>query len=218
MRSLRPRSPTTTMLIRSVQFAGAIGQIAQPPPPSVEGLPQLAFSGRSNVGKSSLINRFLGRTRTPVARVSQTPGKTREINFFLVTADVGEFVLVDLPGYGYARASGELRERWGKVLGSFMSGANELRGVVQLIDIRHGPTEDDLIAIQQLQELEMPTLFVLTKADKLKSQRRREAIRTITADLGADPSQIIASSSVSGLGMEELRDAVEGLITPADTP
>jgi GTP-binding protein len=205
------------MLIRSVQFAGAIGQVGQPQPSSVDGLPQLAFSGRSNVGKSSLINRFLGRTRTPVARVSQTPGKTREINFFLVNADVGEFVLVDLPGYGYARASGELRERWGKVLGSFMSGANELRGVVQLIDIRHGPTEDDVVAIQQLQELEMPTLFVLTKADKLKTTRRQEAIRKITSDLGLDPAQIIASSSTSGMGMDELRAAVAGLIASEDS-
>ena len=207
------------MLIRTVEFAGAIGQIGQAAPASVAGLPQLAFSGRSNVGKSSLINRFLGRTRTPVARVSQTPGKTREINFFRVEADLGDFVLVDLPGYGYARASGELRERWGKVLGSFMEGTNELRGVVQLIDIRHGPTEDDMRAIEQLQELGMPTLFVLTKADKLKMQRRQEAIRTITADLGIDAGQVIAASSVSGMGMDELQDAVSGLmITPADTP
>ncbi len=206
------------MQIRSVEFAGAIGQVGQSAPASVEGLPQLAFSGRSNVGKSSLINRFLGRTRTPVARVSQTPGKTREINFFRVSADVGDFVLVDLPGYGYARASGELKQRWGKVLGTFMRGANELRGVVQLIDIRHGPTLDDMVAIEQLQELEMPTLFVLTKADKLKAQRRREAIQAIVEALGVDTSQIIASSSVSGMGMDELREAVMGLITPADTP
>lgn len=206
------------MLIQTVTFAGAIGQIGQAAPASTEGLPQLAFSGRSNVGKSSLINRFLGRTRTPVARVSQTPGKTREINFFNVTADIGEFVLVDLPGYGYARASGELREKWSRVLESFMTGTNELRGVVQLIDIRHGPTPDDQVAIEQLQQLEMPTLFVLTKADKLKTQRRKEAVSAIMADLGVDPGQVITASSVSGMGMDELRDAVAGLVTPADTP
>ena len=206
------------MLIRSVEFAGAIGQIGQAAPESVAGLPQLAFSGRSNVGKSSLINRFLGRTRTPVARVSQTPGKTREINFFRVDSDAGEFVLVDLPGYGYARASGELRERWGKVLGNFMSGTNELLGVVQLVDIRHGPTVDDLVAIRQLQELEMPTLFVLTKSDKFGTQRRKERVRKVIEDLGVDPGQVIAASSVSGLGMEELQAAVAGLISPADTP
>lgn len=206
------------MLIRSVEFAGAIGQIGQSAPASVTDLPQLAFSGRSNVGKSSLVNRFLGRTRTPVARVSQTPGKTREINFFNVASDLGDFVLVDLPGYGYARASGELRERWGKVLGSFMGGNNELRGVVQLIDIRHGPTADDLVAIDQLQELEMPTLFVLTKADKFGVQRRKEVVREITGRLNVDPGQVIAASSVSGLGMEELQDAVGSLISPADTP
>src|SRR5687768_17416187 len=100
------------MHIKSVEFAGAIGQVGQAPPASVVGLPQIAFSGRSNVGKSSLINRLLGRTRSPIARVSSTPGKTQEINFFTVKSDVGDFILVDLPGYGFASAPKPLREKW----------------------------------------------------------------------------------------------------------
>lgn len=200
------------MLIKSVAFVGAIGQIGQRGPASEEGMPQVAFSGRSNVGKSSLINRLLGRTRTPIARVSGTPGKTQEINFFRVRSDGGEFTLVDLPGYGYARAPAELRERWRALIGAYLSKTPELRGVVQLIDIRHGPTEDDARAIGYLAEIGVPVLFVLTKADKLRSQRRKDAITEISERLGVDDSQVIPFSALSGLGVDELREALGGLM------
>jgi GTP-binding protein len=200
------------MLIKSVEVVGAIGQIGQEGPASVRGMPQVAFSGRSNVGKSSLINRLLGRTRSPIARVSSTPGKTQEINFFRVRSDAGEFILVDLPGYGYARAPVELRDRWRQLIGAYLSGSRELRGVIQLIDIRHGPTEDDRRAIAYLAEIGTPVLFVLTKADKLRSQRRATAVRDIGDALGVDGSQVIPFSTLSGLGVEELRDAVGALM------
>lgn len=200
------------MQIKSVEFAGAIGQVGQAVPATLGGLPQVAFAGRSNVGKSSLINQVLGRTRTPIARVSQTPGKTQEINFFRVHADLGEFLLVDLPGYGYARAPGALRDRWRQLIGDFLASSGELRGVVQLIDIRHGPTEDDLRAIQHLADLSLPVLFVLTKADKLRPQRRKATITTIVNQLGVDEGQVIPFSVLSGLGVEDLRDAVGGLM------
>ena len=206
------------MQIKSVEFAGAIGQIGQGAPEAVRGLPQVAFSGRSNVGKSSLINQLLGRTRTPIARVSQTPGKTQEINFFRVQSDVGEFTLVDLPGYGYARAPGELRERWGRLISGFLESSEELRGVVQLVDIRHGPTDDDFGAINHLAGLGLPVLLVLTKADKLRPLRRKESIGKIVAQLEVDESQVIPFSVLSGLGVEELRESVGGLISPAHTP
>src|SRR5687767_13800424 len=151
------------MRIKSVEFAGAIGQLGQAQPEPVSGLRQVAFAGRSNVGKSSLINRLLGRTRTPIARVSQTPGKTQEINFFHVRSDMGDFALVDLPGYGFATAPAEVRERWKGLINEFLPGSPELRGVVQLIDIRRGPTPDDLRAIDYLGEIGVPVLFVLTK-------------------------------------------------------
>jgi GTP-binding protein len=200
------------MLIKSVEFAGAIGQIGQAGPTAVGGLPQVAFSGRSNVGKSSLINRLLGRTRTPIARVSGTPGKTQEINFFHVRSDVGEFALVDLPGYGFARAPAALRDRWGRLIEGFLSGSDMLRGVVQLIDIRHGPTLDDHRAIEYLAEIGVPVLFVLTKSDKLRTQRRRTAVREISERLGVDDSQVIPFSTLSGDGVEDLREAVGSLI------
>jgi GTP-binding protein len=204
--------------IKSVEFAGSIGQIGQASPDTVRGLPQVAFSGRSNVGKSTLINQLLGRTRTPIARVSSTPGKTQEINFFRVRSDVGEFTLVDLPGYGFARAPGPLRERWRRLIGDYLSASAELRGVVQLVDIRHGPTRDDERAIGFLADVGIPVLFVLTKADKLRAQKRAAAVLDIGRRLGVDPSDLIACSSLSGAGMEELRDAVGGLFDHPPSP
>lgn len=203
------------MHIKSVEFAGAIGQIGQPGPESVEGLTRIAFSGRSNVGKSTLVNRILGRTRTPIARVSATPGKTQEINFFRVRSDVGDFALVDLPGYGFAKAPAPLRERWRALTDDFLTGDNGLAGVVQLIDIRHGPTPDDLKSIAYLAELGLPVLFVLTKSDKLGAGKRRAAITEIVGKLEIDASQVIAFSSLSGEGVEELRETLGGLISAA---
>jgi GTP-binding protein len=204
------------MQIKNVEFAGAIGQVGQAAPESVQGMAQVAFSGRSNVGKSSLINHLLGRTRTPIARVSQSPGKTQEINFYRVRADLGEFVLVDLPGYGFARAPAPLREKWRHLIGGFLGESKDLKGVVQLIDIRQGPTPDDEQSISFLANLALPVLFVLTKADKLKLMKRRAAAARIREELGLDASQMIAASVLSGEGIEELRDTLGGLMSPPE--
>ena len=205
------------MVIKSVEFAGAIGQMGQPAPASVEGLPQIAFSGRSNVGKSSLINRLLGRTRTPIARVSQQPGKTQEINFYHIRSDLRDFCLVDLPGYGYARAPAAIREKWRPLIESFLRRSGELVGVVQLIDLRHGPTADDLRAIDYLAELQLPVLFALTKADKLKASKRQQAIREALERLGVDEQQAIPSSALSGEGRDELLRSLGALINSSET-
>jgi GTP-binding protein len=200
------------MKIKSVEFSGAIGQIGQAQPEGIEGLAQVAFSGRSNVGKSSLINHVLGRTRTPIARVSQQPGKTQEINFYHVRAEPADFCLVDLPGYGYAKVPGALRDRWRPLISSFMKGSPSLAGVVQLIDIRHGPTDDDYNALDFLAELGVPALIVLTKADKLKPMRRAAAVPELAERLGVEADQVIAVSTLSGDGMGELLDTLGGLL------
>ena len=202
------------MQIKSVEFIGAIGQIGQAAPQAAAGLPQVAFSGRSNVGKSSLINRTLGRTRTPVARVSQQPGKTQEINFYRVSADWGDFCLVDLPGYGYAKVPQALRDRWPQLIHGFLSQSEEITGVVQLIDIRHGPTADDLRAIDYLAAEGLPVLFALTKLDKLKPSQRARAIREITSQLGVDTDQVVPFSAVSGEGREMLLETLAALLSP----
>jgi GTP-binding protein len=202
------------MKIHSVEFIGAIGQVGQAAPESAQALPQVAFSGRSNVGKSTLINQLLGRTRSPIARVSQQPGKTQEINFYQVRSDLGEFCLVDLPGYGYAKVPAALREKWRPLIEGYLSGA-AMAGVVQLIDIRRGATPDDLRSIDYLADLGVPTLFALTKADKLKPMRRKEAVREIVEALAADADQVLPVSALSGDGIEDLRDTVGALLFPA---
>jgi GTP-binding protein len=170
-------------------------------------LPEVAFSGRSNVGKSSLLNALV--RRKALARVSSTPGKTREINFFDVN---GEFLLVDLPGYGYARVSKTQRASWRPLIEGYLRTSTELRGVVQLIDARHEPTADDLTMLEFLAELEVPTLVVLTKTDKLRPRDVPERVRAIAERAGVEPSQLIPFSAVTGEGRDELADALVELL------
>jgi GTP-binding protein len=202
------------MRIKSVEFAGAIGQIGQAPPESAVGALQVAFAGRSNVGKSSLINRLLGRTRTAIARVSAEPGKTQEINFYNVRSDLGDFFLVDLPGYGYAKVPQGLREKWGPLIQGFLSSNPDLRGVVQLVDVRNGPTDDDVRSVDYLAELEVPVLFVLTKVDKLNSRDREKLIPKAIQTLGVDADQVILFSAPKGTGRDELLETLGALLFP----
>ena len=203
------------MKIRTVEFAGAV---AGPRGEIPGALPQVAFAGRSNVGKSSLINRLLGRTRTPIARVSGEPGKTQEVNFYEVDAFSEEdgaeldFFLVDLPGYGYARVPKALRGAWKPLIEGYLRGSNELRGVLQLIDARHDPTPEDLAMIEFLGDLGAPTLVVLTKVDKLKKSERERRLEATVAALALDPDQVVPFSAQTGEGREVLMEALEGLL------
>jgi len=185
-------------------------------------LPQVAFAGRSNVGKSSLINRVLGRTRRAIARVSATPGKTQEINFYEIRAEAEagneiRFYLVDLPGYGYARAPGTVRRNWRPMIEWYLRETRELRGVVQLIDLRHEPTADDVQMVEYLARSGLPALFVLTKADKVPASKRAAHIQRIVEKLGVDEEQVVPFSSVTGEGRDELLDSVESLLVEGDT-
>jgi GTP-binding protein len=205
------------MRILSVEFAGAIGQIGQAPPESAVGALQVAFAGRSNVGKSSLINRLLGRTRTAIARVSAEPGKTQEINFYDVRSDRGSFFLVDLPGYGYAKVPHGLRDKWRPLIHGFLSKNPDLRGVVQLVDVRNGPSDEDVRSVDYLAELGIPVLFVLTKVDKLNAREREKLIPKAIQTLGVDKDQVILFSSTKGTGREELMEALASLLFPEET-
>jgi GTP-binding protein len=197
-----------------VEFAGAIGQIGQAPPEIAVGALQVAFAGRSNVGKSSLINRLLGRTRTAIARVSAEPGKTQEINFYQVRSDLGDFVLVDLPGYGYAKVPQGLREKWRPLIHAFLTHNPDLRGVVQLVDVRNGPSEDDVRSVDYLAELGIPVLFVLTKVDKLNSREKGKLIPKAIQTLGVDADQVILFSATKGTGRDELLETLASLLFP----
>jgi len=167
----------------------------------------VAFAGRSNVGKSSLINALLRRKKA--ARVSNTPGRTREINFFGVNE---QFVLADLPGYGYARVSKERRDAWRPLIEGYLRKSPGLRGVVQLLDARRDPTEDDLQMLEFLAYERTPTIVVATKVDKLPKTGRASRIEALAADAGVELEQLIPFSAVTGEGRDELAEAIVALV------
>ena len=170
-------------------------------------LPEVAFAGRSNVGKSSLLNRLV--RRKAFARVSRTPGRTRELNFFRVN---DELVLVDLPGYGYAQISKERKAEWRPLIEGYLSTSPELRGVVQLLDARRDPSADDLDMLDFLAELGTPTIIVVTKTDKLARAAVAARVRELAGALGLEEEQIIAFSAVTGAGRDELAAAIRSLV------
>jgi len=198
----------------AVELAGVV---AVPGAPAPGTLPQIVFSGRSNVGKSSLINRFLGRTRKPVARVSATPGKTQQINFYRVQAEAAggrkrEFYVVDLPGYGFARVPESVRAAWRPLIERYLSGTRHIAGVVQLVDIRHEPTPDDRRMLEYLAALRLPVLVALTKADKLGASMRAARRAELAAALRLPVDQLVAFSAVTGEGRAELLGGVDALL------
>ena len=190
--------------IKQVEFAGAIGLPGQNPP---DRLPQVAVAGRSNCGKSSLINAVVGRKS--LARVSQRPGKTREINFYLVNQ---RFFLVDLPGYGYARAPGDTRDLWPVLIDPYLSDNDMLRGVVVLIDGRRGVLPVDRRLISFLAEVGTPVLYVLTKMDKLNRSGRTMAMDKVRGQLDAPEDQVLATSARTREGLEDLVQSVLALV------
>lgn len=202
------RSPDP-LVIRSLEFIGGMASVAGWRPEAA--LPEVAFAGRSNVGKSSLLNKLIHRKK--FARVSNTPGRTREINFFKVN---DAFVFVDLPGYGYARISKERKAEWRPLIEGYLRSSPQLRGIVQLLDARHDPTGDDRQMLDFLGELEIPTIVVLTKIDKLTPKQRAERVAEISGALGLDGEQVVPFSAVTGAGRDELAEAiVELLAQPA---
>jgi len=149
------------------------------------GMPEVAVSGRSNVGKSSVLNLLFNRKN--LARTSREPGKTRTVNFFLINES---FYLVDLPGYGYAKVSKVQREGWQRVIAGYIRQRESLSGVVQLVDSRHDPSRDDLMMFQKLIDADRDFLIVLTKSDKIKrSQRAKKvaALRSYFAEISVGP-------------------------------
>jgi GTP-binding protein len=171
-------------------------------------LPEIAFSGRSNVGKSSLLNTLI--RRRSFARVSRTPGRTREINFFAVN---GAFVLVDLPGYGYAKISKERQAEWRPLIESFLRRSPALRGVVQLVDVRRDPTDDDRLMFDLLADVGVPTIVCVTKTDKISKRAVADRVTAIARNLVLDAEQIIAFSAETGAGRDELAAALMDLLS-----
>ena len=173
-----------------------------------DGLPQIAFAGRSNVGKSSVINRILGRKN--LAHVGATPGKTAQVNYFCIDHQA---YLVDLPGYGYAKVSKAERDRWGRLMERYFAAGLITLGV-QIVDARHKPTADDLTMVQWFYESGCPVLLVANKLDKLKKseiQPNLEQIRQMLAP--DDQAEIIPFSAQSGVGKEELTRRMQAMLS-----
>lgn len=167
-------------------------------------LPEIAFSGRSNVGKSSLLNKLMGRKS--LARVSSMPGKTVTINFFRLD----NCRLVDLPGYGYAKVSHDEKIRWANLMETYFSSQRDIRLVVQLIDMRHKPSEQDLDMISYLNETKIPFVVALTKCDKLNKTERMKQLEEICGVLtNYGNINVIPFSATKGDGVEELRSYIE---------
>lgn len=193
-----------------IEFEASYGIFAQIPPcQSLE----IAFSGRSNVGKSSLINKIF--ERKAIARVSSMPGKTTTINFFKLE----NVRFADLPGYGYAKVAKTEKTRWSELIGNYLHSDRAIALVFQLIDMRHAPTADDLQMIDYLIDSETPFVIALTKADKLSKRERAERLAALQNEIPcADQITMIVSSAENGEGMGEIHDIIDDIASEPYIP
>ena len=192
------------MEIRTAEFVTSMADYGKFPG---RGLPQIAVAGKSNVGKSTLINRLCRRNK--LARTSSTPGKTRLLNVFLLN---GEFHLVDLPGYGFAKVDKQEKLRWGKMMQDYFTQAEELKHVLCLVYIRHEPTEDDITMNRFLRESGIPFSVIATKADKISRGARMKHLAPICRALSVQPWEGLCFSGEDGTGRPELLGLIERVL------
>ena len=192
------------MIIKSAEFVKSAVKPDQYPDTA---LPEIAFTGRSNVGKSSLINTLVNRKR--LVKTSSTPGRTQLINFFLINKT---FSFVDLPGYGYAKVPASVRKKWGPMIETYLSTRKTLKGVALIMDVRRVPGIQDLNFIEWLYYYNLPGMLILTKADKLSKNKQLTQKATIAKALSVDKNDLILFSAKSRLGKDVVWNAIEGLI------
>ncbi|MBR7000497.1 MAG: YihA family ribosome biogenesis GTP-binding protein [Lachnospiraceae bacterium] len=189
------------MIIKSADLETVVGVTSKLPENL---LPEFAFAGRSNVGKSSLINKLVNRKA--LARTSSQPGKTQTINFFLLN---GEFYFVDLPGYGYAKVSKELQAKWGKMIERYLTRSRQLRLIFLLVDIRHEPSAGDKQMYEWVKSNEIPAVIIATKADKINRSQLNKQLAMIRKELGGAKEPIIPFSKETGQGYDEVWKVME---------
>lgn len=192
------------MQIKNARFLTSMKKKADYPE---TGLPEIAICGKSNVGKSSLINYLTNNSK--LAKVSGTPGKTRLVNFFVLNE---AFVLVDLPGYGYARVSQQEKRSWAEMVETYLKTSQNLRALLILLDIRHQPTEDDKLMLNWASVYGLSVIVVATKADKIAKTKRPAALKALCAALSDVTYPAVAVSSLSKLGAQALLDEIEKAI------
>lgn len=197
---------TTDMVIKSVQLETVCG-ITSKLPDNI--LPEIAFAGKSNVGKSSLINGIMNRKS--LARTSSQPGKTQTINFYNVNE---VFYLVDLPGYGYAKANQEVKAQWGKMIERYLHSSKQLKAVFLLIDIRHDPSANDKQMYQWMRHYGFDPIIIATKLDKINRSQIQKQLKAIRVGLEAQKDTIIIPySSLSKQGREEIYDLIDSILS-----
>ena len=196
------------MLIKSAEFVTSAVKPSQYPPAD---LPEIAFAGRSNVGKSSLINTLENRKR--LVKTSSTPGRTRLINFFVIN---GIFSFVDLPGYGYANVPAFVQKSWGPMIETYLSTRETLKGVVLIMDIRRIPGQKELDLIDWFKHFDIPEILILTKTDKLSKTKQIKQHTLIAKTLFVDKDDLILFSAKTRQGKDAVWDAVEKLIGMRD--
>ena len=182
------------------KFVASYGKVSQIPESTC---PEVSFVGRSNVGKSSIMNKLFGRKN--LVKVSSTPGRTANVNFF----DVDGVSFVDLPGYGYAKVSKNERQRWADLIGGYFEQERSFNLVVALVDIRLEAQKIDREMLEFLKEEELPFVVALTKADKLSKPKQQHQVAVLSKQLGVPRSQMVVPSAETGLGIDELRRRIE---------
>lgn len=199
------------MIIKNAEFIiSAVGPKQYPE----DGLAEIALAGRSNVGKSSLINKFINRKN--LARTSSKPGKTQTLNYYRVNND---FYFVDLPGYGFAQVSRSEQEKWKVFIDQYLYHRDKLCGVIQIVDLRHPPSRDDVNMYEWLMHLGKETLVVATKCDKVSRGQWQKQLKAIRDGLGADASQpIVIFSAENGQGLAEVMEWVEVHVSLGERP
>ena len=196
------------MIIRSVEFIKSAVKPSDYPPAA---LPEIVFAGRSNVGKSSLINTLVNRKR--IARTSSTPGRTQLINFFEIN---GSLVFVDIPGYGYAKVPDKVRKNWAPMIETYLSTRATLKGLVLIIDIRRNPAPVETAFVEWLNHRQIPTIVVLTKADKLSRSKQLDRQRRATMSFPENSVESIIFSAKTRLGRNRVWEAI-GMLAEAQS-
>ncbi len=197
------------MKIQSAEFIKSAVKPSQYPE---HGLPEIAFAGRSNVGKSSLINTLV--KRKGLVKTSSRPGCTQLINFFLLNQDI---CLVDLPGYGYAKVSKSVRAQWQPMVERYLSSRKNLCGLILLMDIRRDPRKEEAHLMDFLEASEIPYLVILTKADKLSRNQQKKRVAALSAHIRRHPDDMILFSSKTGLGRQMVLDEITALLHQDET-
>lgn len=193
------------MIIKSASFITSLASFDEFPG---QGMPEVAMVGKSNVGKSSLINRLTGNGK--LARTSSEPGKTRLINLYDINR---QLALVDLPGYGFAKVSRDEKTRWASMIEGYLAGSRNLKMAFQLVDMRHEPSRDDANMVAYLRHYEIPFMVIATKCDKLSRAERARCLPPICRALAVQPWQIIPFSAVDGTGRDRILELLDEQLT-----